>query len=170
MKKWNEKYPDKPWNSNSNSGTFLITKVATKIQNTRKFKEYKTFLQNGDEEYWTTNMLSYVMLDCGLKLFQELKINCTERPKDQEIQKSKYQEIRKHIKLIKGFRSSLFDDAVHMSCKPEKLAKLILHIKQAVLDMFEKDAEIEIDGIKTLENLPEDNITVVSKGKAVYKR
>ena len=132
--KWEEKYPNEKWQSNSTSGDALVTKIASVNRN------YADKLKAGDEQQWDTTILVYVFLYSGLKLIDQCR-----NPKEKRIPPLRISE---EIDIIRETRNEVFGHATQMSCPTHDFTALVDKLKSVARNIFGADAEKEIDGIR----------------------
>ena len=131
--KWEEKYPNEKWESNSTSGDALVAKIASVNKN------YADKLKAGDEQQWDTTILVYVFLYSGLKLIDPCR-----NPKEK---RNPPLRISEEIYIISETRNELFGHATQMSCPWHDLTALVDRLKSVARNIFGVDTEKEIDEI-----------------------
>ena len=134
--KWEEKYPNEKWESNSTSGDALVSKIASVNRN------YADKLKAGDEQQWDTTVLVYVFLYSGLKLIDQCR-----NPKEK---RNPPLRISEEIDIIRETRNEFFGHATQMSCPSDDFAELVDKLKSVARNAFGADAEKEIDDIRNL--------------------
>ena len=137
--KWEEKYPNEKWESNSTSGDALVVEIAKiKKVDTR----YADKLKAGDEQQWDTTILVYVFLYSGLNLIDPCRNPIEER--------NPPLRISEEIDIIRVTRNEFFGHATQMSCPSNDFATLVDKLKSVARNLFGADAEKEIDDIRNL--------------------
>ena len=121
---WNAKFPQEPWKSGSQSGSYLLNAIPEEKKNHKKLLEYRGKLQYGNENDWDTITLGYVMLDFGLNI-------CDNSVKEDIV------KLRKATSQFASCKSS-------KSCSPAQSEQMIADITAAAKKLFQKDAEAEI--------------------------
>ena len=132
--KWEEKYPNEKWESNSTSGDALVAKIASVNKN------YADKLKAGDEQQWDTTILVYVFLYSGLKLIDQCR-----NPKEK---RNPPLRISEEIDIIRETRNEFFGHAAQMSFPSNDFAALVDKLKSVARNIFGADTEKEIDDIK----------------------
>ena len=134
--KWEEKYPNETWKSNSTSGDALVAKIANINRN------YAEKLKAGDEQQWDTTILVYVFLYSGLKLIDQCR-----NPKEK---RNPPLRISEEMDIIRETRNEVFGHATQMSCPTHDFTALVDKLKSVAKNIFGADAEKEIDDIRNL--------------------
>ena len=142
-KKWNEKYPEKQWQSNIASGEFLLNELPEKVKKEWRNGIYVRNLRQGNEKEWDTTTLAFAMLKSGLGL----TMPC--RPKEQRMEPL---HISEAIEIITETRNILITRATNMSCPAEVFEKVMKDIKYAARYLAE-DAEREINEVVSLSKI-----------------
>ena len=128
-RRWDQKYPNRVWKSNSDSGEFLISKLSCQFKTTTANTETINKLKTGHETDWGAATIATILLDSHLQLVtdsEEAK-ECIETLI--EIQKS-FNEYKENMKFS-------FDDFKYFAG----------NIKKASKKAFDKSADNEVSGI-----------------------
>ena len=132
--KWEEKYPNEKWESNSTSGDALVAKIANVNRN------YAEKLKAGDEQQWDTTVLVYVFLYSGLNLIHPCR-----NPKEK---RNSPLRISEEINIIRETRNEFFGHATQMSCPSNDFTALVDTLKSVARNIFGADTDKEIDDIR----------------------
>ena len=139
IQQWNKRYPKKKWKSGSASGMFLFNQLPEKIKNNKNNETSIDKIKAGNEQMWDTSTLVLIMLNSGLKLIQGV------RPSKE---RSTPLRISEEIDIIRGIRNLHFAHASSMSCSSDEFTKIMTDIKSTARNIFDKNAEKEIDEIE----------------------
>ena len=127
-KKWDEKYPDQKWNSDSTSGEYLYSVLTRKFTRAIHMQVYVNKWKTGKEHEWDTTTLVKVLLNPGLNLINDF---CS-----------------KQLDIIRNIRNDYFAHLPSMSCLYEEFIEVLAKFKTAANDLFGEEAKNEIDEVE----------------------
>ena len=139
--KWNQKHPNKKWQSDNEHGALLIEELPPAIRNNNKNNLYLKKMKSGNEKDWDTTTLVFVMLFSQLNLIE----GC--RPKHQ---RSSPLHISEEIDIIRETRNKFFAHASSMKCSSDTFKDIVSKMKTVAKNVFGGDAENEISRIEKL--------------------
>ena len=137
--KWDEKYPDKKWNSDDTSGDHLYNELSSDFVKSKSKQVYIEKWKKGKDHEWDTTTLVKVMLESGLNLVQ----GC--RP---EGQRTIPLRISEEINIIRNIRNDFFAHLPSMSCPSDDFIRVITDIKRTAKRLFGEKVESEIHEIE----------------------
>ena len=137
IEKWNEKYSNNKWQSDSASGNFLFNEIPNAGKNGRN-RVYAMEMQCGNESHWDTTTLLYGMLYSQLSLIPRY------RPDDQ---RSVPLYISEEIDIIRKIRNEFFAHASTMKLPFRTFLEIILKVHSVAENIFGINAEHEIEDI-----------------------
>ena len=144
IEKWDQKYPNNKWQSDSASGNFVFTEIPNASKNGRN-GVYARNMQSGDENKWDNTTLVYAMLYSQLNLIP----SC--RP---DGQRSAPLLISEEIDIIRKIRNEFFAHASNMKCSFRPFLEIISQVHSVAENIFGINAKHEI------EDLVKSNITI----------
>jgi len=136
---WNVKNPTNKWNSDSKSGIFLVNKIPSNIKNSSSRVKEIEKLKAGDEAKWDITVLVFVLLDAGLKLVEGSR---------QPVERKPPLRMSEEIEIIRDIRNDYYGHVKSMSCKMEDFLEIMSKITSVAENIFDEDAESEIEEIK----------------------
>ena len=125
---WNEKFPQRNWESNEASGNSLVQLLPDSITITVE-DDCIEKLKAGDEENWDTSTLVFVLLQPVLNLFDE----CTHKDE---------------IETIRSLTEKYIDCPSEMSCQSSDFVEDMKSLKSVAMNLFDKGVELEIGEIE----------------------
>ena len=137
IEKWNQKYPNNKWQSDSASGNFAFNEIPNAAKK-GKNGVYASNMQSGNESDWDTTTLVYAMLYSQLNLIP----SC--RP---DGQRSVPLYISEEIDRIRKIRNEFFAHAASMKCSSATFKGIEFEIKSAAMNVFGIKAKNDIDEI-----------------------
>ena len=137
IEKWNQKYPNNKWQSDSASGNFLFNQIPNAAKNGRN-GVYANNMKSGKENEWDTTTLLYGMLYSQLNLIQ-----CC-RP---DGQRSAPLYISEEIDSIRKIRNEFFAHASTMKSSFTTFLDIISHLNSVAKNIFDINAEHDIEDI-----------------------
>ena len=137
IEKWNEKYSNNKWQSDSASGNFLFNEIPNAAKNGRN-GAYANNMTSGEESDWDTTTLLYIMLYSQLNLI----LSC--RPHGQ---RSVPLYISEEIEIIRKIRNEFFAHASTMKLPFRTFLEIILKLHSVAENIFGINAEHEIEDI-----------------------
>ena len=146
IEKWNLKHPSRNWQSDSESGNYILNEL-THWAKSGRLKGYANSLKSGNEKNWNTSTLVFSLLYADLSL-----IPCC-RP---ENQRSIPLLISEEIDILMQVRNEFFAHASSMKCSSVTFIDIISKIKSVARNIFDIDAENQVDNIvqaKMTENM-----------------
>ena len=132
--KWDQKYQNNKWRSDSASGKFLFNQIPNAAKNGR-IGEYSNKLKSGKENEWDTSTLVYTMLYSQLNLIP----NC--RP---DGKRSAPLLVSEEIDIIRKIRNEFFADVPTMKCSSATFVDIAWKINSVARNAFGANAENEI--------------------------
>jgi len=135
IKIWNEKYQNRKWQSDNESGEFLVSELTDRIKNDKRNKIYIDHLKNLSEKQWDTTTLVFAMLYSGLSLTE---------PCRRQGQRKEPLRISEAIDVIRKARNTYFAHAERMACPSDEFERVMKDIKNAARYLAD-DAEREIE-------------------------
>ena len=135
IKIWNEKYQNRKWQSDNESGEFLVSELPDSIKNDKRNKRYINNLKNLSEKQWDTTTLVFAILYSGLSLTE---------PCRQQGQRTEPLRISEAVDVIRNARNTCFAHAQHMACPSDEFERAMEDIKNAAR-YLDDDAEKEIE-------------------------
>ena len=138
---WDKKYPANKWQSDENSGDFLVNEIPNNVKKKRGITQVNIEnLKKGNEEAWDTTTLLFALLFSDLELIPKCRMEGKRTPP-----LSNSEEID-HLREI---RNSSFAHAKTTSIKSDKFNELIASIKSIAEKVFNNDSAVkEIDRIE----------------------
>ena len=137
IEKWDEKYPNNKWQSDSASGNFVFTEIPNAAKNGRN-GVYASNMQSGNESDWDTTTLVYAMLYSQLNLIP----SC--RP---DGQRSAPLLISEEIDIIREIRNEFFAHAANMKFSFRTFLEVLLKVHSVAENIFGINAEHEIEDL-----------------------
>jgi len=135
IKIWNEKYQNRKWQSDKESGEFLVSELPDSIKNDKRNRRYIDNLKNLSEKQWDTTTLVFAMLYSGLSLTE---------PCRRQDQRTEPLRISEAIDVIRKARNTYFAHAERMACPSDEFERVMKDIKNAARYLAD-DAEREIE-------------------------
>ena len=135
IKIWNEKYPDQKWQSDNESGEFLVSELPDRIKNDKRNKRYISNLKTLSEKQWDTTTLVFAMVYSGLSLTEPCRSQC---------QRKEPLRISEAIDVIRNARNTYFAHVESMACPSNEFERVMEDIKNAAKHLAD-DAEGEIE-------------------------
>ena len=136
--KWNNKYANQQWESDSSSRSLLLSKLPNEVNNNTSNEAYLHQIKAGDEQSWDTNTLLFVLLKSTLSLIPKC------RPTTERISPLLISE---EISKITNVRDIFFHSLPFGTCPADDFAKIIVEIKLVAKNVFGEVAEEEIDKV-----------------------
>ena len=174
IEKWDQKYPNNKWQSDSASGNFMFTEIPNAAKN-GKHELYANNMKSGKENEWDTTTLVYALLYSQLNLIP----SC--RP---DSQRSAPLLISEEIDMIRKIRNELFSHASNMKLSFRTFLDIISQVYSVAENAFGISAEHEIEEIEQsqltagvaellkqqihIEKTDNDEFEKVLKGKLSY--
>ena len=137
IEKWDQKYPNNQWQSDSASGNFVFTEIPNAAKNGRN-GVYARNMQSGNESDWDTTTLVYAMLYSQLNLIP----NC--RP---DRQRRAPLLISEEIDIIRKIRNEFFAHASNMKCSFRPFLEIISQVHSVAENIFGINAKHEIEDL-----------------------
>ena len=137
IEKWNQKYPNNKWQSDSVSGNFVLNEIPNAAKKGRN-GVYANNMKSGKENEWDTTTLVYALLHSKLNLIP------TCRPDGQRIAPLLISE---EIDVIRKIRNEFFAHASSMKCSSTTFKNIEFEIKSAAKNIFGIEAKNDIDQI-----------------------
>ena len=123
VERWNNKYPNMKWKSNSASGEYLYKQMPNNIKTDYTKKVRIDSVKKGNQEDWDTTTLVFVMLYSGLHLIEQC------RP---QTQRKEPLLISEAIDTIRNIRNVYFAHAKSMSCSNDVFERVMTELKRSV--------------------------------------
>ena len=140
IEKWNEKHPDKRWNSDANSGNNLYSELPEGFRRNKAKKIFIDKMVTGRESEWDTTTLAQVLVDSGLNLIKKCR---------RKGQRSNPLRISEQIDTLRHVRNNFFAHLPSMSYSSQEFADSLANIKRIALSLFGEEAVREIAVIET---------------------
>ena len=137
IEKWDQKYPNNKWQSDSASGNFLFNQIPNAAKNGRN-GVYANNMKSGKENEWDTTTLVYAMLYSLLNLIPSCRPNG---------QRSVPLYISEEIDIIRKIRNEFFAHASTMILPFGTFLEIIWKVYGVAKNIFGIDAEREIEDI-----------------------
>jgi len=138
IEKWDQKYPNNKWQSDSASGNFVFNEIPNAAKN-GKHELYANNMQSGKENEWDTTTLVYALL------YSQLNLLPTCRPDGQRIAPLLISE---EIDIIRKIRNELFAHASNMKLSFRTFLDIISQVYSVAENAFGISAEHEIEEIQ----------------------
>ena len=164
IEKWNQKYPNNKWQSDSASGDFLFNEIPDAAKKGGK-RIYAIKMKSGNESEWDITTLTYAML------FSQLNLIPSCRP---VYHRSVPLLISEEIERIREIRGDFYAHASSMRCSSATFKGIEFEIKSAVVNIFGIEAKNDIDEIvqthftTKITQQHNDEFEKVLKGKFSY--
>ena len=139
IEKWNQKYTNNKWQSDSASGNFLFNEIPTAAKNGRN-GVYAINMKSGKENEWDTSTLLYAMQ------YSQLNLIPSSRP---DGQRSGPLLISEEIDSIRKIRNEFFAHVPSMKSSSATFLDIISQVSRVAENIFGIDAKGDIDGILT---------------------
>ena len=136
--KWYKKN-NKNWNSDAESGDYLLNQLSDKFKDHKNNQVYINKWKEGNEHGWDTTTLVKVMLDSGLELVE----GC--RPPNDRVPPLRESE---QISTIRNIRNQFFAHLPSMSCSYEEFIRVLKEFRGAAKELFGEEAKNEIDEVE----------------------
>ena len=137
IEKWDQKYPNNKWQSDSASGNFVFTEIPNAAKSGRN-GVYASNMQSGNESDWDFTTLVYAMLYSQLNLIP----SC--RP---DGQRSEPLLISEEIDSIRKIRNEFFAHSSSMKLPFGTFLEQSWKVYNVAKKIFGIDAELEIEEI-----------------------
>ena len=137
---WDEKHPDKIWNSDEASGNHLYNELSDTFRKNRIKKVYIEKIKKGNEQEWDTTTLAQTFLYSGLNLLP---------PCRNKHRRTGQLNISEEIDIIRSIRNELFAHLPSMSYSRDDFADFVTDIKCSLRNIFGERAEQEICAVET---------------------
>jgi len=138
IEKWDQKYPNNKWQSDSASGNFVFNEIPNAAKNGRN-GVYASNMQSGNESDWDFTTLVYAMLYSQLNLIP----SC--RPDGQRIAPLLISE---EVDIIRKIRNEFFAHAYNMKCSFRTFLDIVSQVHNVAENAFGISAEHEIEEIE----------------------
>ena len=137
IEKWDLKYPNNKWQSDSASGNFLFNEIPNAAKKGRN-GVYANNMQSGNESVCDTTTLVYIMLYSQLNLIPQC------RP---DGQRSDPLLISEEIDIIRNIRNEFVAHASTTKCSFLTFLEIIWKVYSVAKNIFGVDAEHEIEDL-----------------------
>ena len=139
IKEWNTKYPKMKWTSDRECGKNILSKFSENVLKKKEKSDYIKLVETGDEMYWDTSTLVFVLLYSGIGFMDGLR---DKKERSDPLRKSE------QIDIIRELRNSVFAHRSSMKCSNEELNKFSIKIKGIAFSLFGERAKHEIEQIE----------------------
>ena len=139
IEKWNDRHPDKIWNSDEESGKHLYNELSERFRNSKTKRIFISKMLTGKEVEWDTTLLTQVFLESGLNLIE----SC--RP---EGERNSPLRISEKIDTIRHIRNDYFAHLPSISYSSKDFADALMSIKSIARKLFGEEV---VDEISVLE-------------------
>ena len=137
IEKWDQKYPNNKWQSDSASGNFLFNEIQHAAKK-RISGVYANNMQSGKENEWDTTTIVYILLYSELNLIPQCRPNG---------QRSDPLLISEEIDIIRNIRNEFVAHASTTKCSFLTFLEIIWKVYSVAKNIFGADAEHEIEDL-----------------------